>query len=418
MSNSEATNTSSLNLGKLIVYTTIISIGGWFFYNYYQNNISDYTAIPKEMQISYVPSDFNYEVDEEMALAVLANPHRYRREFNDLIYNFNLSLLHHVASRMDLADSLKIHIEEEYDKHHAYLKQMYFNDFIAIRDTSSNLYEAWYNNEQTSAVAVLNEVASKYSCFLVNHVIMTLLDSTNGQFMAKGRKVDTPCGIAMTEALRPLIKRLQDRAAVADFSRAKGLMEEKVERVIAELATMELRDKKGISKQMQTKIWGISVSSTDIEVSAISLLKVGFKLDKFFELKLDEKKRVVTVQLPQPQILSHEVYPKVDKLDIGWLREVDTEDFNRNFNILRSEFRREALESDIMKKAKNQANELMQMMLGPLVSRVGKNYRLAVRFQKTKSYDESLELAKESSDSPAKSKGRKKANPAADIPFD
>ena len=97
---------------------------------------------------------------------------------------------------------------------------------------------------------------------------------------------------------------------------------------------------------------------------------------------------------------------------------MDTEDFNRNFNILRSEFRREALESDIMKKAKNQANELMQMMLGPLGSRVGKNYRLAVRFQKTKSYDESLELAKESSDSPAKSKGRNKANPAADIPFD
>jgi len=278
MSKSEERPPKGLNLGKLIVYTTIISVGAWFFYNYYQNNISDYTAIPKEMQISYVPSDFNYEVDEEVALAVLSNPHRYRREFNELISNFNLSLLHHVANRMDMPDSLKIHLQEEYDQHHAYLKQMYFNDFITIRDTTSNLYEAWYNNEQTSAVEVMNEVASKYSCFLVNHVIMTLLDSTNGQFMAKGRKVDTPCGIAMTEALRPLIKRLQDRAAVADFSRAKGLMEEKVERVIAELATMEVRDKKGITKQMQTKIWGISVSSTDIEVSAISLLNFKSRL--------------------------------------------------------------------------------------------------------------------------------------------
>jgi len=414
MSKSEERPPKGLNLGKLIVYTTIISVGAWFFYNYYQNNISDYTAIPKEMQISYVPSDFNYEVDEEVALAVLSNPHRYRREFNELIYNFNLSLLHHVANRMDMPDSLKIHLQEEYDQHHAYLKQMYFNDFITIRDTTSNLYEAWYNNEQTSAVEVMNEVASKYSCFLVNHVIMTLLDSTNGQFMAKGRKVDTPCGIAMTEALRPLIKRLQDRAAVADFSRAKGLMEEKVERVIAELATMEVRDKKGITKQMQTKIWGISVSSTDIEVSAISLLKVGFKLDQYFELKLDEKKKVVTVRLPQPQILSHEVYPKVDKLDIGWLREVETDDFNRNFNILRSEFRREALESDLMEKSKNQAKELMQMMLGPLVSQVGKNYKLTVRFQKKKSYDDSPELATEAVKTSANSKSRKQA----EIPFD
>jgi len=131
-------------------------------------------------------------------------------------------------------------------------------------------------------------------------------------------------------------------------------------------------------------------------------------------LKLDEKKKVVTVRLPQPQILSHEVYPKVDKLDIGWLREVETDDFNRNFNILRSEFRREALESDLMKKSKNQAKELMQMMLGPLVSQVGKNYKLTVRFQKKKSYDDSPELATEAVKTSANSKSRKQA----EIPFD
>ncbi|MEM8908690.1 MAG: DUF4230 domain-containing protein, partial [Bacteroidota bacterium] len=260
MSQSEAGNNQGIGFGKLLFYTTIICLGAWLFYNYYQNTAGTggYTFVPKEMQISYVPSEFNYELDEEYALAILTNPHRYRREFNELVYNFNLSLLHHVANRMNLPDSLKSRIDEEYLEHHAYLKQLYFNDFTSIRDTSANLYEAWYNNEQSSAVNVLNEVASKYSCFLVNHVLMTLLDNTNGQFMAKGRKVDTPCGVALTEALRPMVKRLQDRAAVADFSRSKGLMEQKVEKVIAELATIEIRDRKGISKQMQTKIWGIS----------------------------------------------------------------------------------------------------------------------------------------------------------------
>ena len=48
----------------------------------------------------------------------------------------------------------------------------------------------------------------------------------------------------MTEGLRPMIKRMQEKAAIADFSRSKGLMEERVEKAIAELATMEVRDKK------------------------------------------------------------------------------------------------------------------------------------------------------------------------------
>ena len=417
MSEGEHNPSRKSGIGSLMLYTLIISIGGILFYNYYKNTrgIGDYTAIPKEMQISYVPSDFSYDMDDETTLAVLANPHRYHREFNELIYNFNLSLIHHVADRMALEDSLKVQIIPEYEKHHSYLKQLYFNDFINIRYTSANEYEAWNGNEGTSAVEVMNEVAAKYTCFLVNHVIMSILNTTQGKFMGKGRKVDTPCGIAMTEGLGPMIKRLQARAAVQDFTRSKGMMEEKVERVISELATMEVRDKKGINKQMQTKIWGMSVSSTDIEVSAISILKVGFKLDKFFDLSLNNKNKTVTVTLPNPQILSHEVYPKVDKLNIGWLREVDTEDFNRNFNILRSEFRREAVESDIMDISKVQAEELMSMMLMPLVSNIGKKYKLKVKFKRFKSPMDS-EMATELTE--LSSSSSKKGTQKEEIPFE
>ncbi|MEM1323539.1 MAG: DUF4230 domain-containing protein, partial [Bacteroidota bacterium] len=332
-----------MSFGSKLIYLTFFCIVAFVLFKYYKNNVSEYTSVPEEMQITYVPSDFKFDMDEENTLAILSNPHRYRREFNELIYNFNLGLLYHVANRMDLGDSVKQQIIPAYEEHHHYLKQLYFNDFIQLKDTSAALYETWYNNESTSSVEVLNEVASKYTCFLINHVITSLIETNNGSINVKGQRVATPCGIAMTEALRPVLKRLQDRAAILDFSRAKGLMEEKVEKVIAELATMEVRDKKGLSKQMQTKVWGYSVSSSDIEVSAISILKVGFQLDRYFDLKINSKKQTVTITLPEPGILSHEVYPKVEKLDIGWLREVQNVDFNDNFNILRAEFRRDAL---------------------------------------------------------------------------
>jgi hypothetical protein len=158
-------------------------------------------------------------------------------------------------------------------------------------------------------------------------------------------------------------------------------MEEKIQRTIAELATFEVRDKKGITKNLQTKIWGFSVSSSDVEITAISILKIGFKLDDYFTVDLNERSGVVTVTLPEPTILSHEVYPRIDKLDIGWLREVKDVNFNESFNLLRDEFRREARMDNSMERAQEKAVELMNTMFMPVLKAMNSKYQLKVRFQ-------------------------------------
>ena len=340
-----------------------------------------YSNVPKEIQVNYIPSDFEINIDEENALAILSNPQRYRREFNDLVYEINLSILYHVANRMNLSEADKGRIREEYEKHHPYLRNLYYHDFVALKDTTSNLYQTWYDNEGANAIEVLREVASKYTCFLVTQIITTLVPTKGGSIYAKGQSVDTPCGVAMQEALNPLLNRLKEKAAIEDFSRSRGLLQEKVEKAIAELATMEVRDKKGLNKQLQTRVLGFAVSSSDIEVSAISILKVGFKLDEYFDINLNPKTGIVTITLPEPTILSHEVYPKIDKLDIGWLREVKSVDLNKNFNALRAEFRREALESDVMDKARAQAVELMNTMFTPAIKGMNSRYNLRVQFR-------------------------------------
>ena len=179
----------------------------------------------------------------------------------------------------------------------------------------------------------------------------------------------------------------EEKAAIEDFGRSRGILQEKVEKAIAELATMEVSDKKGINKQLQTKVWGFSVSSTDIEISAISILKVGFRLNDYFDVNLNAKTGMVTITLPPPTILSHEVYPQVDKLDIGWMREVEEVDLNSNINMLREAFRDDALNSGIMEESKSQAIELMNTMFGPLISNINRRYQLRVQFQQNSSLD-------------------------------
>jgi hypothetical protein len=373
----------NLTTGRLILFLAILSFGGLFLFQQYKKRIGDYTFIPKELKINYMPADFQFVVDEERALEVLANPQRHRREFDRLIYDLNIAVINHVANRMGLDSELQAQARKEYDKRHGEMANLYFQDFVSIMDTTSSLYQTWYNNESLTAAAVLREVASKYTCFLVNHIMTTVIGVTeDGSIFARGRGVDTPCGIALTEALQPLIKRMEERAAIRDFGRSRGLLQEKVERVIAELATMEVRDKKGINKRMQTKLGGFAVSSTDIDIVAISVLKVGFRLDDYFDIRLNSRNGVVTVTLPEPAILSHEVYPRFDKLSIGWLREVKDDDLNKAFNALRGEFRREALASDIMEKSKARAIELMNTMFTPMLSAMNRNYKLKVEFRK------------------------------------
>ncbi|HMQ63715.1 MAG TPA: DUF4230 domain-containing protein [Flavilitoribacter sp.] len=376
---------SNIGIAKMLIVVLGVSILGVVGFRYLRNVAgfgADFTNVPKEYTLNYMPADFKMDIDEEDAIAILSNPERYRREFDQLVYQVNTSLLEHVARRMGLPDSAMTAIRAEYDNQHPYLRTLYYNDFIAARDTNSQLYETWYNNGGGSAVAALNEVASKYTCFLVTQIISSVIKTKEGTFFARGRGVDNPCSIASNEALQPFMKKLEDRAKIDDFSRSKGLLEEKVEKVIAELGTYELRDKKGISKQMQTKIWGMNVSSSDLEITAISILKVGFRLQDYFDISLNSKAGIVTITLPEPTVLSHEVYPKIDKLDIGWLREVKSINFNESFNTLREEFRREAIyEDNVMDKARKQAIELMNTMFSPLISSMSSKYQLRVKFK-------------------------------------
>ncbi len=363
-----------ITIAAIVGYKAFLSDGDGLFSNFFQE--------PKEVRLNYVPSDFNPNLDEEKTLRILSQPEAYRQEFDRLVYDFNLSLLDHVAKRMGLPDSLKVRLEPEYKKHHEYLKNLYYNDFVTLKDTTANLYETWYSDNTNQAVQLFTEVAGKYTCFFVTQIMSTLLKVNGGKFYAKGKEVGTPCDIAMHEGLQPLADRLKKKAEIMDFSASRGLLKEKVRKGISELATYELRSRMGIDKTLQYKIFGFSVSETAIRVEAISVIKVGFKLDQFFDVTLSPKKGTLNIKLPEPTILSHEVYPRVDKLEVGYLAGINENDMNDRFNELRRQFRQEALENEhVLDKAKMRADSVMQLMFGPVAKSINRNYKVQVVFE-------------------------------------
>jgi hypothetical protein len=381
-------NDPQVSFGKQFLLVALLSLAGFLGYKAFFSDAAVESSIPKAMQVTYVPADFKMNLDEQKTLEILSNPQRYKTEFDELILNFNTNLVVHVSNRMGLNNQLRTAAVNEYRKMHPYVRQMYFNDFVGLTDTTSQIYQSWYENQSATAADLLNEVASKYTCFFITSIMATVLKTQDGKLAVKGSKVETPCGIALTEGLRPMVKRLQDAAAIRDFSRAKGMLQERVERAVTELAVMELKDKKGIRVDNSTKVWGYDVSTTNVDITAISIMKIGYNLNQYFNITVDDKSKIVVVTLPQPQILSHEVYPKVENLDVGWLREINSQDFNENINKLRQAFRDDALNSDIFIKARSRANNVMDMILSPMVRNINRNYKIAVRF---KSQEETLD---------------------------
>ena len=370
-----------LALLKQLMLFALVGVAAYFGYTLYFGDSSQVSSIPRAMQVTYMPADFKINLDEGAALEILSNPQKYKREFSDLIFQFNTALVTHVCNRMGLDEPTRAACLEEYRKMHPVVNQLYYNDFAGMSDTTSQLYRTWYENQSAGAADLLNEVASKYTCFFITNIISTVLKTQDGKLSVKGAKVETPCGIALTEGLRPTVKRLQDAAAIRDFAKARGLLREKVERSITELAVKEVRDKKGIRVNNSTKVMGYNVSKTDFDLTAISIIKVGFNLNNYFDLTVDNANKRVIVTLPQPQILSHEVYPKVENLDVGWMREINPQDFNDNINKLRQAFRDDANSSNIFNESKQRALDVMQMMLLPAVRNINREYKVAVAFQ-------------------------------------
>ncbi|MFN4081280.1 MAG: DUF4230 domain-containing protein [Saprospiraceae bacterium] len=335
---------------------------------------------PNAIRLTYVPADFSPNLDEQATLQILTQPDKYRKEFNELVYNFNLSLLFHVANRMGLPDSLKRELEPQYKRHHSYLRDLYYEEFAALRGMDDATLQSWYNDNANQAVNLFHEVSGKYTCFFITQIMATLLKT--GNIAGGGRNVQEPCAIALNEGLQPLVARLQRQAAIMDFSASRGMLKEKVRRGIAELATYEIQNRLGLDKQLNYKVLGFNISRTDLRLEAVSVIKAGFKLDQQFDVTFNPNQGVIFVTLPPPAILSHEVYPKVDRLDVGWLAGISGDELNRNLNALRQEARRDALENErILQKAQMRADSVMQMLLGPIAKGMNRNYRIQVRYK-------------------------------------
>ncbi|MFM7154954.1 MAG: hypothetical protein ACKOZV_12620, partial [Bacteroidota bacterium] len=86
--------------GQQVVLVLLICVALVLLYNIFfsagSTSLTSFFQPSKEVKLTYVPSDFNPNLDEEATLRVLAQPDVYAKEFDDIVYHFNVNLLYHV----------------------------------------------------------------------------------------------------------------------------------------------------------------------------------------------------------------------------------------------------------------------------------------------------------------------------------
>ena len=97
--------TGPLAFGKNLLLLAMLCVAGVVLYKFLFSDGTGFLSSPTPVDLKYTDSDFKFTMDEESTLRILTNPDQYKSEFNELIYNFNMSMLSHVANRMNLPDS-------------------------------------------------------------------------------------------------------------------------------------------------------------------------------------------------------------------------------------------------------------------------------------------------------------------------
>ena len=106
---------------------------------------------------------------------------------------------------------------------------------------------------------------------------------------------------------------------------------------------------------------------------------------------MNQAQKEIIVELPAPTILSHDVSPRIDKLDIGIIEGLDNIELNENISKLRNAFIESSYTEDVRLMAKEKANETIRNFIAPLLSTLPGDYKVVLAFDESESRNKSTE---------------------------
>ena len=306
-------------------------------------------------------------------------------EFVSVTTQIDREMINFLASEFDLNTSEKNGILREYRLRNRQLSGELYKELVDLNKKKQIANKkTMFSRETYDGIENLDATLEKKACFVAGLFTEQLTNSTSSSIFAKAGTAGI-CPFLVDAAVKPLVKELKKRAIIKDYVSCETRIENEISSQIAELATAEYTGYTSSQERFTRTIdWfliGEREYSALIDISAYSTTKAGFKLDEKFELSIDHGKEEISLILPYPRILSHEVRTELTNVDDGsWFVELDKDDFNYARATVSNTLRERAINSDLGSDATQNAKNVLKVLFSPIATSMPYPYSVTVQF--------------------------------------
>ncbi len=89
----------------------------------------------------------------------------------------------------------------------------------------------------------------------------------------------------------------------------------------------------------------------------------------------------IIITLPEPEVLTNEIVPKIENIEEGWFIEIDKQKINKALVNVKKILKNEALKSNILDRAKENAGSILKVIFQPIVMAADPPLKITINFE-------------------------------------
>ena len=233
-----------------------------------------------------------------------------------------------------------------------------------------------------SAVESFNNSLATVTSSLINIVLASTLNPVSLGVQASVAVASelNIIEIVLNKVLFPISYILMKNAIVTDHVSGKIKLVSQTRDMITELATVREDYSIEYIRPYQRTFLGIISQTASITIQSNARVKVGFDLNKKFELLIDDYSQTINISLPRPEVLSIETEYSILDIKNKLFVKIDKAAINESMAVSKDTILKRVNNSNIYNDAKKNCTRIINNIYQPVLNMLPIKYDLVIKF--------------------------------------
>jgi hypothetical protein len=347
-------------------------------------------APPREIILSN--SQYSINIDSssiankvyEAALEIKNSDSYIPSSFSESISEIDDVVLGYIGNNSNLSYDEKNRIRLSYNNNYRKIVDVYFESF-----SKKLISSPFYQNIETEQIYPTYEVVKSFSesiatglTSMLNIVLsFSILNANTG---VQGTiSVLSETGIIqniLSNIIYPISDMLYKAAIIKDHVNGRIKFVNQTREMISELATISDKITVQFEGNYTRKFLYFFKQTAKLIIENRSNVKVGFNLNKNFQIMIDDNLNTVVINLPEPEILSIDSEYSILDIKNKLFIKIRNEDIDETLIKSKYLIRQKAIESGIYEQAKRNCTLIIESMYKPLFTVLPYKYSIQIVF--------------------------------------